>query len=58
MKIELSKLEVTIVNRVLSEKLENLKMTDSFYWTNKNKNKIKHLELILEKIQKVKRNES
>jgi hypothetical protein len=52
MKIELSKLEVTIVNRVLSEKLDTLKMEKAFYRTAKNNNKIKNLELILEKITK------
>jgi hypothetical protein len=58
MNIELSKLELTIVNKVLSENLDTLKMKKAFYSTNKYKNKIKHLELILEKIQKVKRNEN
>lgn len=53
MKLELSKLELTIVNKVLSEKLDTLKMEKAFYRTAKNKNKIKHLELIIEKITKL-----
>lgn len=53
MNIELSKLEVTIVNKVLSEKLETLKMKKAFYGTNKDRNKIKHLEVIIEKITKL-----
>ena len=51
--IELSKLELTIVNKVLSENLETLKMEKAFYRTTKNKNKIKHLEVIIEKITKL-----
>jgi hypothetical protein len=53
MNIELSKLEVSIVNKVLSENLETLKMKKAFYSTNKYKNKIKHLEVIIEKITKL-----
>ncbi len=53
MNIDLSKLELTIVNKVLSEKLDTLKMEKAFYRTAKNKNKIKHLELIIEKITKL-----
>lgn len=53
MNLELSKLELTILNKVLSEKLDTLKMEKAFYRTNKNRNKIKHLELIIEKISKL-----
>ena len=51
--LELSKLEVTIVNKVLSEKLETMKLKKAFYGTNKYRNKIKHLEVIIEKITKL-----
>ena len=51
--LELSKLEVTIVNKILLKKLETMKIKKAFYETNKYRNKIKHLELIIEKIAKL-----
>lgn len=53
MNIELSKLEVNILNKVLSEKLDTLKMKKAFYRTNTYRNKINHLEVIIEKMTKL-----
>ena len=54
MTLELSKRELLLIGRILSEKLDTFKLEKSFYRTAKNNNKIKNLELILSKIQKVK----